>query len=107
MIASGGMNALKAAIQNKYDASLTATWNVFGSTSGQVNAAIACSKDPTSLECEDKNIRLKYVTAWGSLRINEAFSSYMSDWRLKGGTCPFHTGQIEYGESQKFMGAWI
>jgi len=42
-----------------------------------------------------------------SFKINSDFSTFINSWRKNGGTCPFHTGQIEYGEAQRFMGAWV
>jgi hypothetical protein len=92
MIAAGGEGATQAAMDNKWNANITSSWMMVGSTGGAVVNRADCKKDPTNPVCADVNIKLQYVTAFASFRINSEFSQYMTNWRNNGGTCPFHTG---------------
>ena len=76
--------------------------NFVGSTGGDARLQHDCS----GIKCEIGKQKLMYSTAMASFKVNEKFNQFMIDWRTLDDGC-HHYHNITWGESQKFLGAWV
>jgi len=66
-----------------------------------------CTLNPNDTNaCPNKNMTLQYNTAMAGFKLQDGFVEYMNSWRLQN-TTKCHAQNINYGELNGFMGAWI
>ena len=80
---------------------------IIGSTSGAaVSNRLCLSNSKDTANCNVAKGTLQYSTAMSGFYLKEGLVSYMNTWRGSTSTKQ-HKTNINYGETEGFMGAWI